>query len=146
MTTRSCLFATAAILLLAAPLAAGGRRDYVTVAFAAAKDQQTLHGDGLDGSVKFYWSNEGGPKGGKELSARGFSRRGATDKERCAKAVAAALVSFQKRAKKEGYNAVVDIRTFSESDRFSGDRNKCQCVAGGLGTKTTIKGRLANVK
>jgi hypothetical protein len=146
MTTRTHLFALCAALLLASPLAAGGRRDYVSVAFASAKDQKTLHDGGLDGSVKFYWSNEGGPKGGKELSARGFSRRGATDQERCAKAVAAALVSFQKRAKKEGYNAVVDIRTFSERDRSSGDRNKCLCVSGGLGTKTTIKGRLAKLK
>jgi hypothetical protein len=63
MTTRTHLFALCAALLLASPLAAGGRRDYVSVAFASAKDQKTLHDGGLDGSVKFYWSNEGGPKG-----------------------------------------------------------------------------------
>ena len=138
----------AALVLVSSVALAGGRKDYVSVTFDAAKNAEVRSGDSLDGSVKFFFADEkNAPKSTEgELSARGSSFKGKDDEDKCAKSVAVALLSFQKRAKKDGFNAVVDIRSYSESNRFSGKRSECQCVAGGSGARTTLKGRLANVK
>jgi hypothetical protein len=136
----------AVALILATASQAGGRRDYVSVPFSAAQVLTVRGGDSIDGSVKFIFADEKSPaKGGAELSAKGSSFHGEGAEGKCALAVAAAFVTFQKRALKEGYNAVVDIRTYSESDRFSSSRKECQCVVGGIGARTTVKGRLAKI-
>ena len=136
----------AAVLVLATATQAGGRKDYVSVPFSAVEAGEGRKGASLDGTVKFVFADEkGSSTSGEELSAKGFSRKGKTDEERCAQAQLGAFLTFQKRALKDGYNAVVDIRTYSEADRFSKSRKDCQCVSGGFGTRTTVKGRLAKI-
>jgi hypothetical protein len=143
----STLGSLAAVLILATTASrAGGRKDYVSIPFSAVEAEEGRKGATLDGSVKFVFADEKGSRtDGEELSAKGFSRKGATDEERCAQAQLGAFLTFQKRALKDGYNAVVDIRTYSEADRFSKSRKDCQCVSGGFGSRTTVKGRLAKI-
>jgi hypothetical protein len=132
----------------AAKAVAGGTAEQVEIKFDdAVKNFQDKKGRHLDGSVKFYWAAEKAPaKGGDELSARGMTMQRGEQEERCAKALASALITFQERAKKEGHNAVVDIRTYYDADTKSDSRDKCLCIGGRSNTRTTVKGRLADVK
>jgi hypothetical protein len=133
--------------LLAGKVQARGKAEQVEIKFdEAVKSYEDKKGRKLDGSVKFYWADEKAPaQGGDTLSARGMTMQRGSQEERCAKALATALISFQERAKTDGYNAVVGIETFYDSSTKSGSRNKCLCMGGRSNTRTTVKGKLAKV-
>ena len=146
---RKILVSTAVVaaLLMARHAQAGGKAEKVEIKFdQAVKDYEDKKGRRIDGSVKFFWADEKAPaKGGEELSARGMTMQRGEQEERCAKALAQALVTFQERAKSEGHNAVVDIKTYYDGATFSGSRNKCLCIGGRSNTRTTVKGKLADI-
>jgi hypothetical protein len=137
-----------ALVMLAAPMAfAAGSAERVEIKYDdAVKSYQDKKGRQIDGSVKFYWADEKAPvQGGEEISARGVTTQRGSQEERCTKALAQALITFQERAKGEDKNAVVDIRTFYDAGTKSGSRDKCLCIGGRLMTRTTVKGRLAKI-
>ena len=126
---------------------AGGKAEQVVIKYDdAVKNYEDKKGRKIDGSVKFYWADEKAPvQGGEELSARGMTMQRGEQEERCVKALAAALITFQERAKSEGKNAVVGIHTYYDASTKSGDRNHCLCIGGNFNTRTTVKGRLAKI-
>ena len=141
---KKTLLVMLALASLSGPLVSGGRRDKVEVSFDSLKGLEDKKGRALDGSVKFYFADEKAPaKGGEEISARGNTMSRGTDEERCERAMLAAFLSFQDRAKKDGMTKVVDVKTYSEADVSSGSRKKCLCIAGGMRVGTVVKGRLA---
>jgi len=146
---RRMLVSTAvlAALLLSRFAQAGGTAEKVEIKFGPeVKSYEDKKGRKIDGSVKFYWADEKAPaKGGEELSARGMTMQRGEQEERCAKALGQALITFQERAKSEGHNAVVGIKTYYDASTFSGSRNKCLCIGGRSNTRTTVKGKLADV-
>ena len=134
-------------LMTGPALMAGGKREKVEISFDELKGLEDKKGRTLDGSIKFYFADEKSSlKGGEEISARGNTMQKGSQEDRCVKAMLAAFISFQERAKRDGKTAVVDVRTFSEADVSSGSRKKCLCVGGNLRTGTTVKGRLAGGK
>lgn len=139
--------AMAGALLLSRQAVAGGKNERVEIKYdEAVKNYEDKKGRKIDGSVKFYWADEKAPaQGGEELSAKGMTMQRGEQTERCAKALAQALITFQERAKGEGKNAVVGIKTFYDAGTSSGSRNKCLCIGGSFNTRTTVKGKLANV-
>ena len=126
---------------------AGGKAEQVSIKYDdAVKNYEDKKGRKIDGSVKFYWADEKAPvQGGEELSARGMTMQRGEQEERCVKALAAALITFQERAKSEGKNAVVGITTYATATEKSGSRNNCLCIGGRSNTRTTVKGKLAQI-
>lgn len=134
----------ALILVPASVLLAKGRNDVVEIDFSSLKGMADNKGRTLDGSIKFYFADEKAPiKGGEEISARGNTFKGGDDIERCERALLAAFISFQERAKRDEKTMVVGIRTFSDGSNFSKSRSKCLCAAGNRRVGTTVRGRLA---
>jgi hypothetical protein len=144
---KKTLMISAGILWFASRAMAGGMAEKVVIKFDdAVKSYQDKKGRQIDGSVRFYWADEKAPaKGGGELSAKGMTMQRGSQEERCTKALAVALITFQERAKAEGMNAVVDVRTYFDASTKSGDRNKCLCMGGRSNTRTTVKARLAKI-
>ena len=147
---RKTLVTTAvlAALMVSRAALAGGTAEKVEIKYGPeVKNYEDKKGRKIDGSVKFFWADEAAPaKGGEELSTRGMTMQRGEQEERCAKALGQALITFQERAKSEGKNAVVDIRTFYDAGTFSKSRNKCLCIGGRSNTRTTVKGKLATIK
>jgi hypothetical protein len=117
----------------------------VSVTFDSVVDWSAIHprhGFFLDGSVAFYFADESKTATGDDISARGSTF--GSDDIACRKALAAAFLSFQERAHREGYNAVLDVRTYAHSNVVGRSRDACLCRAGHR-VYTTVRGRLAMV-
>jgi hypothetical protein len=143
---KRLLISLAAFLSLAAGagLQAKGRNEQVEINFSELKGMTDNKGRTLDGSIKFYFADEKAPmKGGEEISARGNTFQKGDDIERCKRAMLAAFISFQERAKRDEKTMVVGVRTFYDNGTFSKSRSRCLCAAGGRRVGTTVRGRLA---
>jgi hypothetical protein len=109
----------------------------------AISEENPRHGFVLDGSVRFYFADEDGPAAlSDELRARGSTWGG--DSYACRRALVAAFLSFQERAKREGFNAVVGVRTYARLMVNSANRERCLCRVGHRAS-TMVKGRLAKI-
>jgi hypothetical protein len=106
---------------------------------------QDKKGRELDGSIKFYFADEGGPKSSEEeISARGSTFVAGDPERACRQALLAAFISFQERAKRDGAKAVVGMKTYADDGHFSKSRNKCKCRYANR-VYTTVRGRLVGV-
>lgn len=118
----------------------------VEISFDEFKGMQDKRGRILDGSIKFYFADEQGPKAdSEELSARGSTFTSGDPERACRLSLLTAFISFQERAKREGAKAVVDLRTYAEFSVYSKSRRRCLCRSGNR-TFTTVKGRLAQMQ
>ena len=102
----------------------------------------------LDGSVKFYLAGQKTPKVlktmGEDVSNKKTNGVGKSDEFGCKWAALSALVAFQKSAKAEGANAVVDLVSYYKKDVSKSD-SSIECHAGAFVIGVTLKGRYAKV-
>jgi hypothetical protein len=86
-----------------------------------------------DGSVKFFFGKQSTPqivtKLGNHSPHGKANSRGTDDEKACKAAFLAALVDFQKRAKKAGANAVVNIVSYYKNVEMS-STTEFECHAG----------------
>ena len=147
MSTRTLILVLA---LTFAGHAMGDDRLYkvLEVTFDSFKSLEDSHGRTLDGSIMFYFANEGGPATElDEISARGSTFIGDLGEEvACRKALLAAFNSFEERAKRDGATAVVGMRTFASQTAVSKLRQHCLCRVAKNRAATTVKGRLVGSK
>ncbi len=103
------------------------------------KDAQGL----FSGDISFYWGNQPHPavearygnfKVSKRTNALGKSRADA-----CAWAMASALASLQKRAQREGGNAVINIVS-NIKNRVESNDTMFSCLAGSMMVNVALKG------
>ncbi|MCV2368085.1 excinuclease ATPase subunit [Roseateles oligotrophus] len=102
----------------------------------------------LDGSVKFFLAGQQTPKVIKTFSSdvsnpktNGF---GKTDEFGCKWAALSALIAFQKSAKREGANAVVDLVSYYKKNETKSDTT-FECHAGAMIIGVALKGTYATV-
>ncbi len=103
----------------------------------------------LDGSVRFFLAGAPTPaierKMGSDVSNKKTSGVGKTDEFGCRWAALAALEAFQKQAKAQGANAVVDLVSYYKKNETR-DPRTIQCHAGGVVIGVALKGDYARVK
>lgn len=103
----------------------------------------------LDGSVRFFLAGAPTPAIertlGSDVSNKKTSGVGKTDEFGCRWAALAALEAFQKQAKAQGANAVVDLVSYYKKNEVR-DPHTLQCHAGGVVIGVALKGNYAKVK
>lgn len=103
----------------------------------------------LDGSVRFFLAGAPTPaierKMGSDVSNKKTSGVGKSDEFGCRWAALAALEAFQKQAKAQGANAVVDLVSYYKKNETR-DPHTIQCHAGGVVIGVALKGDYARVK
>lgn len=102
----------------------------------------------FDGSVKFYWGGQSHPPVAKKFGSFKTSKRtNAFTKSRqsaCDWAMAAALDALQKRALREGGNAVINIVSNIKGIEES-SATQYSCLAGSMMVNVALKGTVVKL-
>lgn len=108
---------------------------------AAAKDK-------IDPSIKLYFGNQAHPKAVTELGEWQTNKKtnafNKTDKEACEWVFLSAVLELQERAKKEGGNAIVNIRSNYKSNERSSD-TEYMCGSGAIMSGVSLKGTVVKL-
>lgn len=99
--------------------------------------------------VKLFWGKQGHSKIIRKFGEYKTSKRtnalGKSKEAACRWALANSLVVMQKRALKEGGNAVVNIRS-NVLNHEKSSTNEFDCLAGGMMVNSAIKGDVVKLK
>lgn len=145
MKTIACLTLGLSIsLTLISP--AQGRNDKYMLPIKAAQESTEAR-DKPDGSVQFFFGKQAAPKAVTSIASvtpHGKARtRGSDDIKACNAAFQAALVDFQRRAKKAGANAVVNIVSYYKNVEVA-SATEFECHAGAA-AHVILRGDLAKI-
>jgi hypothetical protein len=125
-------FVMALVLFFATAQAADARDDKYMLPIKAALESTEARAK-PDGSVKFFFGKEAAPQVVSKLGQVTFhgkaNTRRSDDVKACNAAFLAALVDFEKRAKKVGANAVVNIISYYKNVEMSSP-TEFECHAG----------------
>ena len=95
--------------------------------------------------VPFYMSGQKHPKSGRDFGEFTSNERtnaiNKTDQEACENAFLSAIISLQHRASKMGADAVIDIKSISESGDLTSATNY-RCDAGNVVANVVLTGRV----
>jgi uncharacterized protein YbjQ (UPF0145 family) len=102
----------------------------------------------LDPNIKLYFGNQAQPtilqsiaEWNVRRTTNGFAR---TDKKACQRAFVSALIELQEKAKQQGANAIVNIKSnYMNVERSS--ETDFECVSGHLVSVIEMKGRLVKL-
>lgn len=102
----------------------------------------------IDGSVKFYFGDQGHPGVTKQLGnyvanekTNGFAK---SDEAACTWALLSALVKFQSRAQQLGANAVINIHSYYKRQDHSSE-TQVECHKGFLISGVALKGDFVRI-
>ena len=103
----------------------------------------------LDPEIKLYFGNQSHPKVAKEVGewktnkkTNGFNK---TDKEACEWVFLTAALELQERAKREGGDAVINIKSNYKNEETSSD-SQYMCGNGTFTTGVAFKGTVVKLK
>ncbi|MDO8288815.1 MAG: excinuclease ATPase subunit [Parvibaculum sp.] len=106
-------------------------------------------GERLDGTVAFYFGNTPHPPVLEHLGNYTTNKKtnsvNKSDVEACNWVLLSALLSLQQRAKNEGGNAVINIKSYYKKDEQSYD-NEFECHAGAFVAGVALKGDVVKLK
>ena len=98
--------------------------------------------------VPFYMKGESHPKVARELGTFTSNRRtnafNKSDRDACHIAFLSAVIALQERARSEGGNAVVDIRSITRHNDLD-SRDQYRCVAGAVVANVVLTGRVVEL-
>ena len=135
-------------LLCAACVAPAVARDTVVkVTLQSVLDMPEAK-DKLDGSVKFYLAGSQTPRVEKKLDSDVANEKtnsvGKSAERACQWAALSDLIAFQKKAKEQGANAVVDIVSYYKRE-VSSSPTDIECHDGAFVTGVALRGSYAKV-
>jgi uncharacterized protein YbjQ (UPF0145 family) len=111
------------------------------MASSAAKEK-------LNQGIKFYFGNQKSPQAAKNFGEFTANKKtnafNKSDSEACEWAFLSALVSLQDRAKQEGGNAVVNIKSYYKKNEISSN-TEYECGAGKMVAGVTLKGEVVKL-
>ena len=98
------------------------------LSYAAAQSKR-------DESIKLYWGSQKHPEPTQRFTTAGTNKKtnffNKTDKEGCEWAFLSALITMQERAKREGANAIVNLRSNYKGKPFESE-TEYECGAGNV--------------
>lgn len=143
------LFLAAVVLGLALATPASYAREDVQQHSIADAMNSADGKDALDGSVKFYWSNQSHPgivkKFGTFTSNKKTSFFGKSDEAGCERAFLSAMIAMQARAVREGGNAVIDMHSVYKGHEFE-STTQYECGAGSIMGGVALRGTVVKIK
>ncbi len=102
----------------------------------------------LDGDIAMYWGDQSHPKVTKRLGVYKTSKRTngfmKASEGACAHALASALIVFQKRARQEGGNAVISLKS-NISNQSESSETMYSCLVGSVMVNVALKGTVVKL-
>jgi uncharacterized protein YbjQ (UPF0145 family) len=102
----------------------------------------------VDKDIKLYFGNQKHPAVAKSMgeytSNRKTNAANKSDEEACRIAFLSAVLALQERARKEGGNAVINIRSVYKGENVSNDK-QFLCGAGAIMAGVALKGTVVKV-
>jgi uncharacterized protein YjbJ (UPF0337 family) len=135
------------LVLISAAASAGARDTHhmypVSDALATSGAQEKL-----DAKIKLYFGDQPHAKALKTMGEFTTNKKtnafGKADKTACEWAFLDAMLSLQERARSEGANAVINIKSYYKKDETSSS-SEYMCGAGALMAGVTFKGTMAKL-
>ncbi len=97
----------------------------------------------LDGSIKFYFADEGHPQITQRIPGVATNRKTnafmKSDEEACSWVFLSAMIALQERAQQEGADAVVNITSYYDRKEMA-SRDDYECHAGAIMAGVALKG------
>jgi uncharacterized protein YbjQ (UPF0145 family) len=125
---------TVALLVLGLSAGAQARNTELHLSIEDAMNSRIFK-ERLDPDIRFYFGNQphAAPASrlGDVISNRKTNAVGKSDVEACEWVLLSALLGMQQRAREEGANAIVNIRSYYRKDEFSSE-TEFECHAGEL--------------
>jgi hypothetical protein len=97
----------------------------------------------LDSDIRFYFGAQRHPKPLRNFGTFTANKKtnffNKSDKEGCERAFLSAMITFQDRARREGGNAVVGVKSYYRKNEFSSE-TEYECGAGNVVGGVTMRG------
>jgi hypothetical protein len=139
----ACLLA---LLFLVTPSAALARSDLLDLSVAEAKGSALGQAKLLD--VRFYMAGQSHRRVVESFGVSRSNRRtnafGKSDEEACEVAFLSAIIALQGRAKAQGGNALIDIRSVTKDNDLS-SASKYRCAVGFAIANVALEGRVVKL-
>ncbi len=104
--------------------------------------------ESLGNDIKFYWSNQQHPAVSQTIGTYTTSKRTngfrKAPEDSCARALASALIAFQDRARREGGNAVIDIKS-NIKNQEEASAIEYSCLVGSIMVNVALKGTVVKL-
>lgn len=141
------LFPLAAVAFLTVSLNANARDDHKMLPLKDALEAPAAQ-EKLDKSIKLYFSGQPHPKAIKELGTWPTNKKtnafGKSDEEACNWVFLTALLTLQERARKEGGNAIVDIKS-NYRNIETASATEFMCGVGNIVAGVALKGTVVKL-
>lgn len=146
MQTRSVSACLLVSCLLVTPSTAQARSDFLDLSVKDAKGGEL--GQAKLRDVPFYMAGQSHPGVTRSFGVFKSNRRtnafGRSDEKACEVAFLSAIRSLQQRARAEGGNAVIDIRSVTKGRELSSS-SKYRCAAGFAVANVALEGRVVKL-
>ena len=117
--------------------------------FSIAEALRSSAAEQIDENVRLVFGNQPHPPVAKNLGTYTSNRKtnafNKSDKEACERAFLSAILSLQKRARREGGDAVVNIRSYYKKTDIS-HRTEYMCGAGAFVAGVAFRGDVVKLK
>lgn len=146
MIKKICIIAAGAYLLAASNVFAADVLKRFSIKEA---EQSPVVQDSLDGDIAMYWATGKHPAVAKRYGTFTSSKRtnglGKQPVDSCARALASALIAFQDRARREGGNAVIDLKS-NIKGREEASAVEYSCLVGTMMVNVALKGTVVTLE
>jgi uncharacterized protein YbjQ (UPF0145 family) len=146
MKTKTC---TLLAILALASTPALAREDHIKVSIQQALAKGQSYKTTIDPDIKLYFGTQKTPTVAKRMgeypSNRKTNAANKSDEEACTIAFVSAIAALQERARKEGGNAVINIKS-SYKNENSESPTEYLCGAGKIIAGVSLKGTVVTIK
>ncbi len=146
---KTSIAAVAAILALTSASLAVARDDRLMFPVKAALEKGKTTKDKLDPQIRLYFGKQQTPAVEKRIgewtSNRKTNAANKSDQEACEIAFVSAAISLQQRARKEGGDAVINIRSVYKNENVESG-TEYLCGAGTLMSGVALRGTVVTFK
>lgn len=128
---------------------AAGRDDHIKLPIQGALEKGQSYKDTVGSDIKLFWGTQKTPaiaqKMGEFTSNKKTNAANKSDQEACDLAFISAVIALQQRARKEGGNAVVNIRSVYKKED-SDSPTDYVCGAGRIMAGVALRGTVVKLK
>jgi len=128
---------------------AKGRDDHIKLPIQGALEKGQSYKDTVGSDIKLFWGTQKMPvvdrKMGEFTSNKKTNAANKSDQEACDLAFISAVIALQQRARKEGGNAVVNIRSVYKQED-SDSPTEFICGAGKIMAGVALRGTVVKLK
>ena len=128
---------------------AKGRDDHIKLPIQGALEKGQSYKDTVGSDIKMFWGTQKTPaidrKMGEFTSNKKTNAANKSDQEACDLAFISAVIALQQRARKEGGNAVVNIRSVYKQED-SDSPTEFVCGAGKIMAGVALRGTVVKLK